>query len=207
MSPQAALPAERVSEELARVLARAEFHEQESLLQQFLRWLGGHFGGERANELASVLITALLVFLLFLLLRALRNSARRRQGLELGSAAVGASMSPAQRLLELKAAADQARAAGDARLALRLLFEALLIALGGRGDFEFRPAWTNRELVRRGRHAPGALTLLDELVRELEPKEFGRARVEPGDLARLEKLLEPHLTRIPHGHGRWGAST
>lgn len=199
MSAQAALPAERVAEELTRVLARAEFHEQESLLQQFLGWLGAHIGGERASEVAGVLLAALLIGLLFLLLRAVRRSARLRHGATPGGAVAGLGPGLHGRLLQLKEAADRARAAGDARLALRLLFEALLVALGGRGDLEFRPAWTNRELVRRGRHAPGTRALLDQLVRDFEPKEFGSARIEPGDLARLDALLEPHLARSTVG--------
>lgn len=202
MSAQEARPAERVAEELERVLARAEFHEQESLLEQFFDWLGAHVGGEgMAGELQGVVITVLLIGLVALILLALRRSARARRGFEAVGSAPAASASLATRLFGLQEAAQRARTAGDARLALRLLFEALLLALGGRGDLEFRPAWTNRELVRRGRHAPGARVLLDQLVRELEPKEFGSARVEPGDLARLDELLAPHLARLRVGGG------
>ena len=62
MSVQAARPAESVAEELERVLARAEFHEQESLLEQFFDWLGTHVGGEgMADELQGVVIAVLVL--------------------------------------------------------------------------------------------------------------------------------------------------
>jgi hypothetical protein len=199
VSPQASIPAERVAEELERVLARAEFHEQESLLNQFIDWLSAHLGDGNVDALAGVFVALLLTGGLAWLLFALRRSLRARRGPVARDAAGEPASGLEPRLLGLKEAAERARAAGDTRLALRLLFEALLVALGGRGDLEFRPAWTNRELVRRGRHAPGARALLDPLVRELEPKEFGSARVEPGDLARLDALLAPHFARLAVG--------
>jgi hypothetical protein len=101
----------------------------------------------------------------------------------------------AARLGELRARARAARERGDLRLALRLLFQALLLALGGRGDLEVRPAWTNRELLRRGKPSPRSLALLEGLVRELEPKEFGRAAISSADLERLEGELAQHLPR------------
>jgi hypothetical protein len=116
--------------------------------------------------------------------------AARAEGEAPVGAAPGAPGELERRLAELRARARRARAGGDLRLALRLSFQALLLALGGRGDLEFRPTWTNRELLRRGKPSRAALALLDGLVRELEPKEFGRDQVRESDLDRLEALLE-----------------
>jgi hypothetical protein len=104
-----------------------------------------------------------------------------------------ASESARERLRELAAAARAAGARGDLRLALRGYLHALLLALGGRGDLELNAAWTNRELLRRGRPSRAARALLEPLVRELEPKEFGRAAVGAADVERLAALLAPHL--------------
>jgi hypothetical protein len=193
---------EEVSEALADVLGRAEFHEAPSLFEQFLDWLDFDVGLGPLSAFEGLFYALLVVLfvlgVVWLLKRFGRRDGAGEDGRELARAA---HEGPEARMFRLKEAADRARAAGDERLALRLLFEALLVALGGRGELEFRPAWTNRELVRRGKQAPEARVLLEELVREFEPKEFGHKPVEARDLARLEELLAPHLVR-PRGHGR-----
>jgi hypothetical protein len=105
-------------------------------------------------------------------------------------AARAQDVAPEARIAELLARARAARGSGDLRLALRLYLLALLHAFGGSGDLEYRPTWTHRELLRRGRPSPAARALLEDLIRELEAKEFGRASIDGGDLDRLEALLE-----------------
>jgi len=192
---QASIPAEAVRAGLARVLERAEFREPESLLQQFLDWLLERLGARELTALGDVFRVLLALgagALLFYLIRRFARAARPREG-ELEPALPAAGTSLQARLAALAAAARDARARGDLRLALRYLFLALLLALGGRGDLEFRPMWTNRELLRRGHASGETRALLESLVRELEPKEFGRAAVSAADVERLERLLAPHL--------------
>lgn len=193
MSVQEPIPPERVAEELERVLARREFHASESLLQRLFERLLPHGQGLESSTLVTVLQVVLALALAALLVWFVRQLLRGGAPATVEVAADGSRERLGPRLCDLASASRRARAAGDARLALRLLFEAVLLALGGSGDLELCATWTNRELVRRGRHAPEARALLEQLVRELEPKEFGRAAIEPGDLARLEALLAPHL--------------
>lgn len=190
---QEPIPAEDVTAALDEVLRRAEFHETPSLFQRFLDWLLPDGSSIRLGELQGVLLALFIVLFVWMLVSVFRGAARRRAlaGEEFDPRAPG--VAPELRAARLCDEAGRARAAGDLRLALRLLFEALIVAMDGRGDLEFRPAWTNRELVRRGRHTPAASALLEELVRELEPKEFGRERITEADLARLSALLEPYL--------------
>ena len=182
---------ERVGAELERVLARAEFHESKSLLSQMLEQLLPLLDQQDALVLGHVLrwvLIAALAALAFVLLRRLflsTGAARREEASQAPPAPAGL----AQRLAELEAQARAARARGDLRLALRLLYLALVLALGGRGDLEYRDSWTQRELLRRGKPSAGARALLEALLRELEPKEFGPALVSEADVERLHVLL------------------
>lgn len=201
MQAGAPLPAEAVREELARVLARAEFHEPKSLLEQFIDWLLPRLDAgeiETVGDVVRVVLVVGGVVALVILARWVARAFRgRKVELERAPAAPGVDLRV--RLSELAGLARAARADGDLRLALRYLFLALLLALGGRGDLEFRPVWTNRELLRRGRPSGATRALLEGLVRELEPKEFGRAAVSAADVERLEALLAPHLAPASPG--------
>jgi len=192
---QASIPAAHVRDELAGILARSELRHRESLLERLIDWLAPHLRTEQVRILGDALqvlfVAAAAVAVLLLLRRAWLTF--RAPGLEEEEAAAAEARDSRQRVRELAAAAGAARAAGDLRLALRLSFQALLLALGGRGDLELSPAWTNRELLRRGKASRDVRALLEPLVRELEPKEFGSAPVNAGDLERLEALLAPHL--------------
>jgi hypothetical protein len=190
------IPAEAVREELARVLARAEFHEPKSLLEQFIDWLLPRLDAGEIEAVGDVVRVLLVVGGALALALAARwvGGAFRGRGAELEAAPTAPGADLDARLHELAGLARAARAGGDLRLALRYLFLALLLALGGRGDLEFRPVWTNRELLRRGRPSGPTRVLLEQLVRELEPKEFGRAAVSAADVERLEGLLAPHLS-------------
>ena len=74
-----------------------------------------------------------------------------------------------------------------------------MVGLGARGDVGFREAWTNRELLRRGRPKESARRLLEELVDELEGKEYGREEITTADLVRLEDLCSTHLGELRGG--------
>jgi len=188
---QAPIPAEVVRAELAEVLRRSELDSTPSLLERFIDWLAPRLRTDEVDVLGDVLLAVLVAAAVvaggLLVARAWRLF---RAG-EPDEEDAEASAEPATdaRLAVLAEAAAAARAAGDLRLALRLYLHALLVALGGRGDLELRPAWTNRELLARGRLSREARALLEPLVRELEPKEFGRATVGADDVERLAHLL------------------
>lgn len=192
---QVSVPAERVQAELAAILARSELRERDSLLERLIDWLAPHLRTEEVQVLGDVLlallVAAAVVGLSFLVRRAWLVF--RAPGLEEAQDALAEGRDVCARVHELAAAAQAARERGDLRLGLRLLFQALLLALGGRGDLELRAAWTNRELLRRGQVSRPTRALLEPLVRELEPMEFGSAPVGAHDLERLEALLAPHL--------------
>jgi hypothetical protein len=192
---QASIPAARVRDELAGILARSELRQRESLLERLIDWLAPRLRTEQVQVLSDALqalfVAAAALAVLLLVRRAWLTL--RAPGLEEEEAAAAEARDARQRVRELAAAARAARDAGDLRLALRLSFQALLLALGGRGDLELSPAWTNRELLRRGKASREARALLEPLVRELEPKEFGSAPVSAADLERLQALLAPHL--------------
>lgn len=196
------VPVERLSEELERVrlvLARQQAETPElselppwlrSIVEwflEFLKWIfedlaGGILGasGISAGVLWMVAI-GVLAALGLLAFFVLRPRLRRRAG---GTPRDAVRV----RMGELLERARAARAAGDRQLALRLFLWALIVGLAQRGDLAFNPAWTNRELLRRGRPEPRALALLAELIDELEPKEYGRAPIEEPDLDRLAGL-------------------
>ncbi len=191
------IPSERVHAALERVLARGEFRREKSLLEEFLEWLLPRLGSERIAALGKILpwllAFALLGLCLALLLRMVRSAGAARAARE--GELPPAPISLDERLRELRRRSRSARASGDLRLALRLLFLSLLLALGGRGDLVYRDAWTNRELLRRGKPSRSARALLEPLVRELEAKDFGRDPVCEADLDRLESLLQRSLAR------------
>ena len=126
--------------------------------------------------------------------RAVPHGDREARGLVMaGLAALAAGLGLEERLRRLRAEAAAARAAGDLRLALRTNLFALVLGLGRTGDLVYRDAWTNRELLARGKPSKAVRALLEPLVRELEPKEFGSGDVLPSDVDRLEALVEEHL--------------
>lgn len=189
----AARSAEEVRAAVEDVLARGELRTRESLLARFLEWLAPDLdqaaGEGLMNLVPWILLLVLLSALLALVLRAWQTF--RAPHLAAAEAARAATQDAHARARELARAGRAARAAGDLRTALRLDFEALFLFLGGRGDLELNPAWTQRELLRRGRPARAVRERLEPLVRALEPKEFGRVPVEPADVERLEAELAP----------------
>jgi hypothetical protein len=76
---------------------------------------------------------------------------------------------------------------------MRLEFTALVVGLGQRGDLEYREAFTNRELLERGRPGAEAERMLRPLVPELDRKSFGGEPAAPGDVARIAALCDRWL--------------
>lgn len=186
------VPPERVRAELERVLGRAELHPND-WLGRFASWLGDLFSatgmsGTALAWIAGFVLVALAAVLFFWVLRwRLARIAPR------AAPAVLARLRTAERVAELRRRAGEARRAGDLRLALRLLFFALVVGLGERGDLRYRDAWTNRELLARGEPNERTRGLLGPLLDDLEAKDFGRVPATEGDVARLEDLCERWL--------------
>ena len=189
---------EEVFRALEDVLSRREFDDGESMLDELWRWISDRFepGGQVVigDYLFAGILTVILVAIVYVAIRLLVAGARRvPTDDDEGGAAGGPTVE--ERVRALLAQAREARAQGDARLALRTLFFALFLGLGERGDLSYHEAWTNRELLRRGKPSPRARELLTPLVDELEPKEFGRQGVTEADLDRLETLCARVLGR------------
>jgi len=187
------IPAARIREEIDAGLSRAGFaEEQPSMLEDFLRRLLEHLeighidGTAKAVQWSLyVLVGAVVLWLIVVAIRH-RPRARRRDRAPGGPTV-------RRRVAELLAQARAAREVQDLRLALRLYLFALVVGLGERGEMRYHDAWTNRELLRRGRPSSRAREVLERLVDELEPKEFGRAPIVGDDVARLEALCRTHL--------------
>jgi hypothetical protein len=187
-----------VTEALERVVAR-HGDRPPTLLEELLEWVAGRFGFEAAPVVWEgvfwIFLAALVVGVVVFALRFLQAGWGGR--LRAGRVAGEEGPSVAERVARLRREASAARAAGDLRLALRKQLFALVLGLGGRGDLEYRDAWTNRELVDRGKPSPDVRGLLSPLVLELEAKEFGRVPVLPGDVDRLEGLCARYLGEAP----------
>lgn len=188
----APVASDSVRDALQEVFARPEFDTGQSPVERALdRFLSEVGGG--ASELSEVLVRLLPLVLALLLVAFVLARLRRRSALEHGEGGAVDEEDPARRAGRALEAARAARASGDARGALRLYCFALVVGLGASGALAFREAWTNRELLRRGAPGDGARRLLEELVGELEAKEYGREPVHESDLERLELLCREHL--------------
>lgn len=179
---------------LERVLARPEFGE--SPLERLAAWLSERLGGpdvgrvELAIPLREILLGVLAALLAALVVARL---AQRRGRPGAGARAEAPGAAARRRAEELAEQAREARAAGELARALRLYFTALVIGLGRRGDLEYRDAWTNRELLERGRPSADVRALLAPLVDELDAKGFGAAPTGEDDVERLAALCRDRL--------------
>jgi len=126
-------------------------------------------------------------------------SATPARGADEPAGGAGAPLDVGARLAELRARAAAARRAGDLRLALRLSFFALLVALSRRGDLELREAWTHREMLARGRTSARARAALEPWLGELDAKLFGPRDVTADDLEWFDGLSARLLEREAGG--------
>lgn len=194
--------AHTVRTKIDEILARPEYHPRENPLlawfekvwSKILDALSGLFGisSHAAGNMMLVLVYVGLAALVVLLV----VSVLRRRGAVAKSSAKPAVDPEVQRALRVQDYLQRARAAekaGDLVLALRLYFTALVVALGERGDLEYRDAWTNRELLERGEPRPEVAEILRPLVPGLDAKSFGREPAEPADVARMSRLCEQVL--------------
>jgi hypothetical protein len=201
VKPSDPIPAGEVRRALEDVLDAPRSRDEPTLLEELLEWLdelASESGvSDTAVEITLWIVVGLVVVLLVLLLGQALSAALRAERRPRDAADLDRGPSARERAARLRREALAAREAGDRRLALRLGFFALVVGLGARGNLRYRDAWTNRELLHRGRPGRAELLLLSPLVDDLEAKDFGREPVTDEDLDRLETLCTKHLGRLP----------
>lgn len=166
------------------------------LWDDFTEWLDERLGippgvlSTGLNWIFWALIVALALWLAYLIVRQVRLARAR------ASDDGGAAGTREARVAGFLRAAAEARARGELAQALRFYFWALVIGLAERGDLEYRDAWTNRELVERGRPRPEVERLLAPLVPALDARSFGHVPATEGDVAELAELCRTHLRQV-----------
>lgn len=193
-------PPETVRAVLADVLAREGIpvgEQEPGWLARSLRWLAERLGLDLSSADVSLVFAIIAAtFALLCVFWLARVKRRRVRGLD-ARTPQAADGSPARaRALALRQAALEAEARGELALALRLNLFALIVGLSEHGDLEYREAWTNRELVARGRPRPEVRDRLSDLLDDIDPKTFGRARTTPEDLRRVESLSDEFLEGV-----------
>lgn len=192
---------EALKRAVEETLALPEFHRGppekswiEERFNDFLRWLDDVIGipGGAGQVLLYVLYTAAAILAIVLVVTLVRRYLGRGPREE---AAVDPSALRARRVAELLERARAARSRGDLVDALRFHFWALVIGLSERGDLEYRDAWTNGELLRRGKPRTDARAILEPLVPRLDAQSFGHEPVVEADVERLAELCRAHLPR------------
>ncbi len=194
--------AETIERTLAEVLELREFHPEEStaetLLGKFFTWLGELFsslmesggagGADVIEVVVAILGAALVVWILWRVLML-----RRSRGPAL--AQIQAEEVRARRVEELRSSAREAEQAGEWTRALRLHFFALVVALGERGEIDYRDAWTSRELLERGEPSKSVRVALAPLLSELDEHSFGRRPTDFDEVRRFSELCDRLLGR------------
>ncbi len=183
---------ETVRAVLADVLAREGIpvgEQEPGWLARFLRWLAGRLGLDLSSVDVSLVFAIIAVtFTLLCVVWIARGRRRRVRGLDARTTQAGIDSPGGARALAIRREALEAEERGELALALRLNLFALVVGLSEHGDLEYREAWTNRELVERGRPRPEVRDRLTDLLDDIDPKTFGRTRTTPEDLRRVEAL-------------------
>jgi Domain of unknown function (DUF4129) len=182
---------EVVRASLERVLAREgipALPREPSWIERWLSELMTSLGGAAEGlDLARLLLIVLGVMAVALVVGLVLPRVRSRASSSSADQDPTAQQRRA-RARELRLQARQAEEGGDLALALRLGLFALVVALSEEGTLDFRPAWTDRELLARGAPPLRVRERLEALLDAFEPKTFGGVSTEPGDLRALEAL-------------------
>ncbi|MBL8862173.1 MAG: DUF4129 domain-containing protein [Planctomycetes bacterium] len=166
-----------------------------TLWERFVRFVAEHLPdlpveAQTLGWIAQACVWLVLVVLGFVVVRALVRAASAPSSPAMPLRSSPALETRAARVARLRSEARAADARGEHALALRLEFTALVCALGERGDLEYRDAFTNRELLERGRPRGEADAQLRPLVPVLDRKSFGGEPATHEDFARLAALFE-----------------
>jgi hypothetical protein len=200
----AAIPPDQARAAAEDVLAGPEFAQRgPGFFERALAWIADLLEGILPDGLGlerDALLTALHVvvwvvvaLVALAVLRFVWLALRRRERPGAAGAAPDPEAERRERVARLRRAARAAEARGELVLAMRLEFTALVVGLGQRGDLEYREAFTNRELLERGRPGAEAERMLRPLVPELDRKSFGGEPAAPGDVARIAALCDRWL--------------
>jgi len=181
------------------ILEDSEFRRGETVFDSIAEWFAeflrdllpaGSIGPATLASLAQALVWIVLAAVVVLVLWAVVRSLGSARRADAEPAAADPEVERAQRVAELRARARDADARGDHVLALRLEFTALVVGLGERGDLEYRDAYTNRELLERGKPGREAQAVLGPIVPELDRKSFGGEVATHADFARFAALCD-----------------
>lgn len=189
---QEPIDAERVHVVLRSVMEREGIPREPAEPGALTQWLSDKFsslfkGLEGSSDALIVLLVVLsLAFVIALVMVMVRGRAGRWRGRD--PRGVEPSEAVRVRVAELRARARAAELDGDLVLALRTHLFALVVGLGEVGDLEFRPTWTDRELLQRGHPEPRVRQWLGGLLDDLDPKTFGHQLVSVEDVRRLDGL-------------------
>ncbi|MCY2960247.1 MAG: hypothetical protein NTY35_08775 [Planctomycetota bacterium] len=184
------------------ILGTSEFHRGETVFDTIKNWIveflsdllpDGALSPATLAGLAAAVAWILLIALVVIVVTAAVKSLRANRVAETRVAVPDPEVDRARRIAELRSRAREANARGDHVLALRLEFSALVVGLGERGDLEYRDAFTNRELLERGRPGRKAEAVLRPLVPELDRKSFGGEPATRADFERLNALCDALL--------------
>jgi hypothetical protein len=170
----------------------------ERLIARVLEALGTLFGVGvgGAHVLLWLLVALIAVALVIIAWRAIRTARFERDRSAARGVPATAAEKRRERVADLRARADAARLARQHLLALRLYFTALVVGLGEAGDLDYRDAWTNRELLERGRPKPAVASALAPLLADLDRKSFGGAAATERDVDAMAQLVDK-LLRAP----------
>lgn len=192
---------EEVRAAIDEILASREFAPGSNVIERITTWIAeflrsllpdGFIDPDTLGNVALVVVWIVLAAVAGLVVWAVVRAFRSRNpdhAVGAGAAAVAVE-SRARRVARLRGEARAANARGEHVLALRLEFTALVCGLGERGDLEYRDAFTNRELLERGRPGREAEALLRPLVPELDRKSFGGEPATNDDFVRMSALCD-----------------
>lgn len=198
---------EQIHQVTAQVLSQGKYRLQPSPLHAWLEralaalvrrlgdWLG-RLGTSRllaaGAEIIFYALTALVVFVALFLLARLRLRRRRARSSPAPVAPDRPGRVPSLADLQAQAAALAAR--GEYGSALRLLYQACLLALDRRGLLALRSSSTDGEYLRQLRPHPAPRALLAELVALVEPYLYGGESLDATQYHRGEVAARTLLT-------------
>lgn len=198
---QSAASAERVHRTISEVLGDDHYHAEKSALGKWIERILNSIAtlfGVGSGAVGWTVVVVLAVIVIAVLVRAVRSSRRNDAATAHGREPERADPRAARRarIRELRSQAREAESRGEHLLALRLEFTALVVGLGERGDLEYRDAFTNRELLERGRPDAAARSVLAPLVPMLDAKSFGGEPATARDVADLAAQCDRLLAEL-----------
>lgn len=178
---------------VARVLQREGLPADQQKENPVLKRLGEIFGGAFEDMAGGSVVIEALIWALLAVACAWLTVFLVRRWLARRAAAAPGTPEDIERLrreqvVQLRKSAAQAEREDALGRALRLYLHALVLGLGQTGALKFRAAWTNRELVRRGKPSPEIAATLEALLDRIDPVTFGGREPDPESVSELRAL-------------------